>query len=559
MTHYKQESTDAAAPAFRPAIIYVRVSSKKQAKEGGLKSQETTCRQYAKMRGLTVIEVFKDDVTGKIANRTGMKDTLAFLRKNRKAQPVVIVDAISRIARTMKAHLKITEDVIRAGGTLESPNDTFGTDSDSIFREHMSALLAQHEAHKNGERTIQRMRARLTDGYYVNAIPPLGYVYKKVRGQGNCLFPQEPYATIVREALEGFASGRLGSQGEVRCFLASHPEFPTNKKGEVTHQRARVLLNHLVYAGMIEGEAWGVSLRHGKHEGLISYETFLKIQNKLSEGAKIVTRIDIDQDFVLRGAVSCADCTKPLTASWSKGQNKKYPYYHCFNKSCDSYKISIPRDRMENHFETLLAQLQPSQTLFKAASRMFKDLWDYQGHVAQSRIKGLQDDLLKLDADLAKKLERMFDTENETIIAAIETRINNIEKEKLAITETIKKLGKPVRPFKTMFEQALTFLANPYSIWQNGNFEDRKMVLKLAFSDRLSYSRNGGFRTPKTSQPFQIIQRLSDGVKGDFSSEKVMARRGRFELPTPRFVVWCSIQLSYRRVFQTKVLKRRGT
>jgi hypothetical protein len=27
-----------------------------------------------------------------------------------------------------------------------------------------------------------------------------------------------------------------------------------------------------------------------------------------------------------------------------------------------------------------------------------------------------------------------------------------------------------------------------------------------------------------------------------------MARRGRFELPTPRFVVWCSIQLSYRRL-----------
>ena len=26
-----------------------------------------------------------------------------------------------------------------------------------------------------------------------------------------------------------------------------------------------------------------------------------------------------------------------------------------------------------------------------------------------------------------------------------------------------------------------------------------------------------------------------------------VARRGRFELPTPRFVVWCSIQLSYRR------------
>gem|GEM_PF-5584692 len=30
-----------------------------------------------------------------------------------------------------------------------------------------------------------------------------------------------------------------------------------------------------------------------------------------------------------------------------------------------------------------------------------------------------------------------------------------------------------------------------------------------------------------------------------------VARRGRFELPTPRFVVWCSIQLSYRRKTRT--------
>ena len=30
----------------------------------------------------------------------------------------------------------------------------------------------------------------------------------------------------------------------------------------------------------------------------------------------------------------------------------------------------------------------------------------------------------------------------------------------------------------------------------------------------------------------------------------LMARPERFERPTPRFVVWCSIQLSYGRVFR---------
>ncbi len=38
-----------------------------------------------------------------------------------------------------------------------------------------------------------------------------------------------------------------------------------------------------------------------------------------------------------------------------------------------------------------------------------------------------------------------------------------------------------------------------------------------------------------------IVCLLQECVKGE------VARSGRFELPTPRFVVWCSIQLSYER------------
>src|SRR6185295_14295799 len=41
-------------------------------------------------------------------------------------------------------------------------------------------------------------------------------------------------------------------------------------------------------------------------------------------------------------------------------------------------------------------------------------------------------------------------------------------------------------------------------------------------------------------------------------SEK-LARPERFELPTPRFVVWCSIQLSYGRLVPVGPIARGGT
>src|SRR3546814_3786542 len=69
------------------AVIYCRVSTKKQAREGnGLGSQETRCREYAKHRGHQVVGVFTDDVSGKLAQRPGFDDMLASIPKAAKPE-----------------------------------------------------------------------------------------------------------------------------------------------------------------------------------------------------------------------------------------------------------------------------------------------------------------------------------------------------------------------------------------------------------------------------------------------------------------------------------------
>lgn len=60
-----------------PAVIYARVSSLKQVREGhGLQSQETRCRDYAKNRGYDVVKIFFDDLTGSSTKRPGMSAML---------------------------------------------------------------------------------------------------------------------------------------------------------------------------------------------------------------------------------------------------------------------------------------------------------------------------------------------------------------------------------------------------------------------------------------------------------------------------------------------------
>ncbi len=56
----------------------------------------------------------------------------------------------------------------------------------------------------------------------------------------------------------------------------------------------------------------------------------------------------------------------------------------------------------------------------------------------------------------------------------------------------------------------MTFLANPHRIWAKGTFQEKRTVLKLTFLDNLAYSRETGYRTPKTTIPSKALDDFSN-------------------------------------------------
>jgi site-specific DNA recombinase len=136
------------------AVIYARVSSTAQVRKGqGLGSQETRCREFARMKGYEVDHVFADEaVSGSITTRPGMQAMLAYLSLQARQQSfVVIIDDISRLARDIKAHLELRDAIASVGARLESPSIEFGEDSDSILVENLLASVSQHQRQKNAE------------------------------------------------------------------------------------------------------------------------------------------------------------------------------------------------------------------------------------------------------------------------------------------------------------------------------------------------------------------------------------------------------------------------
>jgi site-specific DNA recombinase len=433
-----------------------------------------------------------------------MQEMLKFLRKHRKDNLSVIIDDLSRLARGLDAHLRLRAAIGGAGAELLSPSVEFGEDSDSMLVEHLLASVSQHHRQKNAEQTRNRRRARMLNGYWVH-FTPVGYRYVARSGHGKVLVRNEPLASIVKEGLEGYASGRFQLKAEVKRFFEQFPEFPRDGKGEVRNQHVHEILTRVVYAGYIQSDIMDVSLRCAQHEPLIDFATHQKIQQRLNAAAYVPTRKNLDESFPLRGFVSCAGCGAPLTASWSQGRNAQYAYYYCFTKGCEHRSKSIRKEVIEGEFAALVRQLAPSRELFETAVKMFQVLWDGRLNWQKERRKALEVELVTLERQTEKLLERIVDVESKTVLGALEQRVTSLDVQKVALREKIVQTGRPMRPFAEALRTALDFLANPHRLWDCGRLPEQRALLKLAFSDRLPYSRGEGFRTPKKSLPFMVL------------------------------------------------------
>lgn len=130
---------------------------------------------------------------------------------------------------------------------------------------------------------------------------------------------KEPEASLLKEGLEAYASGKIISVRELRDFwnkkgLRSQTgESKGSAKGMSVSNVGRIL-NQLVYAGYIEYQKttkdangamlwhWNVPLRKGKHEGLISLETYNIIQEKLNNKKPVMGNFSslYDEHFPLK-------------------------------------------------------------------------------------------------------------------------------------------------------------------------------------------------------------------------------------------------------------------
>ncbi len=496
--------------SVRKAIIYCRVSSVNQEHDGhGLESQETRCRQRAIALGLEVAAVFPDTFSGggDYMQRPGMKALLAFLDAQPDERFVVIFDDLKRASRDTRAFLDLRDAFRSRDVIVECLNFKFDDTPEGEFIETIIAAQGALERKQNGRQVAQKMRARMENGYWVHKAP-VGYRYETQKGRGKVLVPDEPLASIVRDAFEGYASGRFRSQAEVKRFFEGFEAFPRNRKGVITQQRVTEILTQPLYTGHICSERYQLNWLKGHHDGLISLDTFDAVQERRHGVTRLPARKNIGDDFALRGFVLCGDCDKPLRSSWAKGNTRRYPYYLCQTKGCDSYGKSIPRDKLESEFEAILKTIQPGKPLVDMVTYMFRSAWTQRQALVDDMIASARERLSQTEKQIDALLNRIMEATSPAVIGAYEDKIARLERDKTKLSEKLVRHVPEQGTFDEMLELSCQFLANPWKLWETGNMTLKRTVLRLTFEDRLRYHRNEGARTPKTTLPFKALEGL---------------------------------------------------
>lgn len=485
----------------------------------GLASQENSCRNYATAKDYTVCAVFRDGVTGGTHNRKGLQQMLTFLESQGPGL-VVIIDDLKRFAREVEVHFDLKRIITEMGARLESPLFRFEDTPEGKFIETIVAAQAELERNQNKRQVVSRMKARLEMGYWVFKVPP-GYAYQRHPIAKKLLTPS-PIAPLIKEAIEGFATGRFARVSDVVHFLDRRDFFQGSSKAQGTrHKRVQEILENIVYTGWLEYAAWGVSLRQGHHDPLISLDTHKCILNRLRGKEPTASDLPRRREFALRGVVRCASCGYGLTAYLSRGEyGGQYSYYHCWKQGCPHKGKSIRAEQLEEEFTEFLRPLVITDSGYENLSGWLVAQEAQQrqsSHEALTRIGMEMASVIKQENELIQAITR---SQVVQVQEAMEKRLIELLEQKALLQDQQRQLkngnggmlgGEGGVSVRTLLDDVHQLVQNPLLLWEIGTMKERQLVARVTFPKSVSYERGKGLRTPQYALCYRVFGTVING------------------------------------------------
>jgi site-specific DNA recombinase len=153
------------------AVLYARVSSKEQEKEGfSIPAQLKVLKEYAAREGLSAVQEYIDVETAKQTGRTSFTEMVAFLRANLRVR-AILVEKTDRLYRNLKDWVMLDELDVEIHLVKEGAILSRDSKSSEKFMHGIKVLMAKNYIDNLSEETRKGMLEKAEQGIWPSAAP----------------------------------------------------------------------------------------------------------------------------------------------------------------------------------------------------------------------------------------------------------------------------------------------------------------------------------------------------------------------------------------------------
>jgi site-specific DNA recombinase len=334
--------------AARKAVVYARVSSKEQEKEGfSIPAQLKLLKQYARANGFVVVQEYVDVETAKEAGRAAFGEMIAYL----KAHPsvgVMLVEKTDRLYRNLKDWVTVDELEVEVHFPKEGAVLSRDSRSTEKFMHGIKVLMAKNYIDNLSEEARKGMQEKAEQGIWPT-VAPLGYL-NVVGSDGRKIIEPDPEsAPIISRLFEWYATGTLSLKELTEKARAAGLVY--RKSGApVPVSTIHAVLRNRLYMGEIE---WKGGIYAGKHQPLVSRDLWEPAQQVL-DGRHAKKHRRVKHEFAFSGLIACGHCGCSMVGEVKKD---RYIYYHCTGYKGRCEEPYVREEVLEKQFSELLGRL----------------------------------------------------------------------------------------------------------------------------------------------------------------------------------------------------------
>ncbi len=474
------------------AVLYARVSSKEQEKEGfSIPAQIDLLNKYARKKNIKIIKEFVEAESAKEAGRTKFNEMIKYIKKNKNIS-AILVEKTDRLYRNSEDPIYIFSLGIDIHFVKENKILNKTSNSNDLFIHDINIALARRFINNLSEETKKGVQRKIEEGYF-NAKPPYGY--KKIDKKISVIDINA--ANFVKRAFELYAKADISLKNLRKILYEEGYIYRTNYP-KISVGQLEAMLKNEEYMGFIRHHG---KLYEGKHQPIISNRLFNQVQLAFKKDNKPKTQKD--RIFLYSGLIKCEECGRAIT---SEIKRNKFIYYHCTGNygKCKNKKNYVREEiideQIKQGLEKVVIDDSLSDYLNKILEESYKDLniitKEKHNYIKKeiSQIKTRQDKLLGLyiDGDINKEIWNEKNKQYTEQIIELEKQISSYKGSNFDY----------INKGKNIIELAKC----AYRLYHKQNTEEKRKMLKILFSNTTLNGRNLSY---EYNMPFSFFVKIS--------------------------------------------------